>query len=240
MIRLSLFRNGALVAASLVALTMPANADRGRDSYRGGHSGVVLHADAGFRGEAIQVDGAIPDLKPMRFNDRISSISIRSGAWEVCADANFRGRCAIIDTSVSRLNDLRLNDSVSSLRPVGYGYGGDRGRSVSTQTVEKQTITAAELAALPFGRMIVLATGRRRQPLAVDVDGAVLVGRLGAVGDAEAHVGEGAARLRVDRLGKRQLEAVTGELLATEHQHDGALLRVARRSEDDSQHLAVD
>ena len=129
MTKLNLVRNGALVAASLVALTLPAHADRGRDTYRGGHSGVVLHADAGFRGEAIQVDGAIADLKRMRFNDRVSSISIRSGAWEVCADANFRGRCAIIDTSVSRLNDLRLNDSVSSLRPVGYGYGGDRGRS---------------------------------------------------------------------------------------------------------------
>jgi Beta/Gamma crystallin len=129
MTKLSLFRNGALVAASLVALILPAHADRGRDSYRGGHGGVVLHADAGFRGEAIDVDGAIPDLKRLRFNDRVSSISISSGAWEVCADANFRGRCATIDTSVSRLNDLRLNDNVSSLRPVGYGYGGDRGRS---------------------------------------------------------------------------------------------------------------
>ena len=45
-------------------------------------------------------------------------------------------------------------------RSTSHG-GGDRGRSVSTQTVERQTITAAELAALPFGRMIVLATGRR-------------------------------------------------------------------------------
>ena len=129
MTKLTLFRNGVLAAASLVALTLPAHADRGRDSYRGGHSGVVLHADAGFRGEAIQVDGAIPDLKPLRFNDRVSSISIRSGAWEVCTDAHFRGRCATIDTSVSRLNDLRLNDNVSSLRPVGYRYGGNRGRS---------------------------------------------------------------------------------------------------------------
>ena len=45
-------------------------------------------------------------------------------------------------------------------RSTSHG-GGDRGRSISTQTVERQTITAAELAALPFGRMIVLATGRR-------------------------------------------------------------------------------
>ncbi|MGI9588683.1 MAG: type IV secretory system conjugative DNA transfer family protein, partial [Dietzia maris] len=64
--------------------------------------------------------------------------------------------------------DYRFLDELAHLigthteqqRSISSG-GGDRGRSVSTQTVEKQTITAAELAALPFGRMIVLATGRR-------------------------------------------------------------------------------
>lgn len=64
--------------------------------------------------------------------------------------------------------DYRFLDELAHLigthteqqRSVSHG-GGDRGRSISTQTVEKQTITAAELAALPFGRMIVLATGRR-------------------------------------------------------------------------------
>ena len=44
----------------------------------------------------------------------------------------------------------------STSRSAGQG-----GRSVSTQTVEKQIINVAELAALPRGRMVVLATGRR-------------------------------------------------------------------------------
>ena len=64
--------------------------------------------------------------------------------------------------------DYRFLDELANLigthteqqRSISSG-GGDRGRSVSTQTVERQTITAAELAALPFGRMIVLTTGRR-------------------------------------------------------------------------------
>lgn len=64
--------------------------------------------------------------------------------------------------------DYRFLDELAHLigthteqqRSVSHG-GGDRGRSVSTQTVERQTLNAAELAALPFGRMIVLATGRR-------------------------------------------------------------------------------
>lgn len=64
--------------------------------------------------------------------------------------------------------DYRFLDELAHLigthterqRSISQGSG-ERGRSVSTQTVEKQTITAAELAALPFGRMVVLATGRR-------------------------------------------------------------------------------
>ena len=64
--------------------------------------------------------------------------------------------------------DYRFLDELAHLvgthtemqRSVSDGSG-DRGRSVSRQSVERQTITAAELAALPFGRMIVLATGRR-------------------------------------------------------------------------------
>lgn len=64
--------------------------------------------------------------------------------------------------------DYRFLDELAHLigshteRQKSFSHSaGDRARSVSTQTVEKQTITAAELAALPFGRMIVLATGRR-------------------------------------------------------------------------------
>jgi len=121
MSQMKLIRNGAIFAASLAALCLPAQADRGRDSNGYGYAGAVLHADAGYRGGALQVDGAVPDLARIRFNDRISSISIRSGVWEVCTDANFRGKCATIDTSVSRLNDLRLNDNISSIRPAGYG-----------------------------------------------------------------------------------------------------------------------
>ena len=127
--RLTHYRNGALVAASLAALALPAQASPHRDAYRGGHGGAVLHADGNFRGEAIEVNGAVPDLSRVRFNDRVSSITIGSGVWEVCSDANFKGRCATIDTSVSRLASLRMNDNISSIRPAGYDRrGADRGR----------------------------------------------------------------------------------------------------------------
>ena len=126
------------LTAGLAALALPAQADHRPDTYSGrGYGqagGVVLYADAGFSGDGLEVNGAVPDLVRLRFNDRASSIEIRNGAWEVCVDANFRGRCEVITASSGRLGTYRLNDNISSLRPAGYGhdgysrdgYGGDR------------------------------------------------------------------------------------------------------------------
>ncbi|KCZ91807.1 beta/gamma crystallin-related protein [Hyphomonas johnsonii] len=128
MIPVKTLRNCALAAASLAALALPAQAAPGHARHGPAHGGgVILYADAGFSGAGLEIDGAVPDLARLRFNDKVSSIAMRSGAWEVCTDANFRGRCRIIDTSVSRLSALRLNDNISSLRPAGYGAGAPRG-----------------------------------------------------------------------------------------------------------------
>ncbi|WP_018148646.1 beta/gamma crystallin-related protein [Henriciella marina] len=98
-----------------------------RDAYgRGGHgrgdAPVILFADPQFRGNALPVDGAIPHLNELRFNDKVSSIVVNSGVWEVCTDPNYRGRCEIIDRSVDQTNFYRLNDNITSIRPAARGY----------------------------------------------------------------------------------------------------------------------
>lgn len=60
---------------------------------------------------------------------------------------------------VDRLSNL-IGTHTEVQRSISYNRG-DGGRSISTSKVERQTITAAELSALPQGRMIVLAVGRR-------------------------------------------------------------------------------
>ena len=107
------------LAAGFTTLALPASADYrgGHDTWRGGdfqgrQGGAVLYSDAGFRGEAVRIDGAVPSLSRIGFNDRASSIAINRGVWEVCVDANFRGRCEIIDASAGRLNAYRLNDNI--------------------------------------------------------------------------------------------------------------------------------
>lgn len=119
------------LAAGFASLALPASADYrgGHDAWRGGdfqgrQGAAVLYSNAGFRGEAVRIDSAVPSLGRIGFNDRASSIEINRGVWEVCVDANFRGRCEIIDASTGQLNAYRLNDNISSLRPAAY----DRGR----------------------------------------------------------------------------------------------------------------
>ena len=100
--------------------------DRGRDrGYRGrGNAPVVLYQHPDFRGDALPVDGAIRHLNQLRFNDKVSSIAIQSGVWEVCTDPDFRGRCEIINRSVPQTNYYRLNDNITSIRPAGRGTRG--------------------------------------------------------------------------------------------------------------------
>lgn len=80
---------------------------------------ITVFKDPDFRGGAISFDGAVPNLRRVRgFDDVISSIDIRRGAWLVCTDPNYRGRCEIIDGDVDYTKYIRLNDNISSLRPV--------------------------------------------------------------------------------------------------------------------------
>ena len=106
----------------------PGYGDRGPrgPGYGGGYDNapVTLFKDPDFRGGALPVSGAVPSLADYRFNDTISSIAVRGGAWEVCSDPNFRGRCEIFTSSVGSTKYYRLNDNISSIRPAGRNYGG--------------------------------------------------------------------------------------------------------------------
>ncbi|MEM0986387.1 MAG: beta/gamma crystallin-related protein [Pseudomonadota bacterium] len=97
---------------------------RGHDPYdfgRGGDFGnapVVLFADPDGRGRALPIFGAEPRFRPLRFDDIVSSIDVRSGVWEVCSDPYFQGRCEIVSGFEPRTRVFGLNDNISSIRPV--------------------------------------------------------------------------------------------------------------------------
>ena len=88
---------------------------------------AVLFEHPRFNGRALPLNYGIANLAAAGFNDNVSSIQIRSGAWQVCTDPDFRGRCEVISRTIPELGDYRLNDTISSIRPVGgSGYGDGR------------------------------------------------------------------------------------------------------------------
>ncbi|MED5615653.1 beta/gamma crystallin-related protein [Janthinobacterium sp. P210005] len=106
------FRPALLCAATFLA---PLAASAGE---------ITLFEDAGFRGRPVTLRSDAGDLSRMGFNDKTSSIIVRSGTWEVCKDANYRGNCRTLGPG--RYDTMPgMNDAVSSVREVGRpGHGG--------------------------------------------------------------------------------------------------------------------
>src|SRR5437867_2387656 len=79
---------------------------------------MILYESPGFSGRQLTLRGYMPDINSFGFNDRASSVTVRSGMWEVCTDAEFRGFCATLQPGEYRMLDPRFNDRISSAREV--------------------------------------------------------------------------------------------------------------------------
>ncbi len=106
---------------------------QGNGGWGGGWGGngdaIELYEHDDFEGRRFGSNSAVVDLARRDFNDRASSVVIRSGRWDLCSDADFRGRCVTLGPgSYTHLRDQGLNDAVSSLRPSGGppSWGGGR------------------------------------------------------------------------------------------------------------------
>lgn len=85
---------------------------------------LTLFADNDFRGNQLTLSNPVNNLNDVGFNDRTSSIVVRSGTWQVCEHMNFGGYC--VELRPGEYRSLpNFNDKISSVREVGYG---DRGR----------------------------------------------------------------------------------------------------------------
>lgn len=85
---------------------------------------LTLFQDDNFRGRSVNVRNDVSDLSRVDFNDKTSSIVVRSGSWEVCKDANFRNSCRVLQPG--RYASMPgMNDAISSVREVRRG--GDNG-----------------------------------------------------------------------------------------------------------------
>lgn len=97
----------------------------GQDGGQGGGWGngrnsLIVYRDSNYRGQSMEFNGEIANLRNSGFNDVISSFRMR-GDWEFCTDAYFRGDCRTFNTDVANLQHYNLNDKISSMRPVRRG-----------------------------------------------------------------------------------------------------------------------
>jgi hypothetical protein len=83
---------------------------------------LTLFSDSNFRGQRVTIDRDAANLSDFNFNDRTSSVVIRSGTWLLCEHANFGGRCE--EFGPGEYRELPgFNDTISSVRQLDRGRG---------------------------------------------------------------------------------------------------------------------
>jgi hypothetical protein len=83
-----------------------------------GRPRIILFQEDNYRGARLELDSEVARVKLMRFDDRVSSVRVLSGIWELCEDDVFRGRCITVSRDEPRLGRLGFDDKLSSLRPI--------------------------------------------------------------------------------------------------------------------------
>ena len=110
----------ALACAATLLLSLGAHA--------AAHAGdITLFEDVDFRGRAVNLRETTDDLSRLGFNDKTSSILVRSGTWDVCTDSGFRGNCKTLGPGEYR-SMPGMNDAITSVRESGRGDGYNPGR----------------------------------------------------------------------------------------------------------------
>jgi hypothetical protein len=77
---------------------------------------LILYARPGYRGAARVMNNDVRNIGA--FSNRVASVEVRGGTWELCDQAGFRGNCVTVDQDVSDLSSLGLNGTVMSARPL--------------------------------------------------------------------------------------------------------------------------
>jgi hypothetical protein len=114
-----------LTTATLALLTTPALArHHDQDGYGGRAPAVILFSKPGFQGHSFYADHEVRKLSTKDMDDKVSSIRVLAGVWQVCVDDKFEGRCEIVDHSMPDTQVINMDNKISSVRPVPPGGPG--------------------------------------------------------------------------------------------------------------------
>ena len=80
---------------------------------------ITFYLAQGFEGRSFTTGKQVNNFERYGFNDRASSVVVRTGRWEVCEDVRFDGRCVVLRPGqYPSLAAMGLNDQISSVREV--------------------------------------------------------------------------------------------------------------------------
>lgn len=80
---------------------------------------VIVYDQPNFKGNALTISAATPDLAAHNFDNKVASLTIANGGdWVLCENKNYTGRCVRVQSQADNLNLLQLHGRVSSLYPV--------------------------------------------------------------------------------------------------------------------------
>jgi hypothetical protein len=80
---------------------------------------VIVYDQPNFKGQALTISAATPDLAAHGFDNKVASFAIAGGGdWVLCENKNYTGRCVRVQSQADNLNLLQLSGRVSSLYPV--------------------------------------------------------------------------------------------------------------------------
>lgn len=80
---------------------------------------ITFYEQADFGGRSLTTQRSVSNLRSIDFNDRASSVVVRSQRWLVCVDQNFGGSCRVLRPGqYPSLQTMGLDDRISSVRAV--------------------------------------------------------------------------------------------------------------------------
>ena len=82
-------------------------------------SSIELYPGSGFRGPVTGVDRDVRWLERRGVDERVSSLVVNDGVWELCSEPRFEGSCRTFEPGRYARLGPRLDNQVSSLRRVG-------------------------------------------------------------------------------------------------------------------------
>lgn len=82
-----------------------------------GSPSITVFEGSGFRGQQRSFQGRVPRLRNQGWDNRVGSVTVSAGEWDLCANEEFRD-CVTISEDQAELISKRLDYRIRSLRPV--------------------------------------------------------------------------------------------------------------------------